>query len=435
MAIKQVFNSSAELNYPVVSPTLNLDFANTKTLDPRITFTRASGGSYVGADGLIKYAGVNEARFDHDPETGESLGLLIEEARTNLFNRSEDFSAAKTDVSNGLGVNVNSIESPDGTKSADKVFIKISDDSQANGLQFNIFTPVANQPYTTSCFLKMDEMRYVRYVSQGGGISSLGVNVDLLTGKIISSVGSPNNFSITPYPNGWYRISVTVTPISTASLTSRILALDPSGQVLSFLGVIGSGFYIWGIQMEQASFATSYIPTQASTRTRAGDRALITGKNFSDFYRQDEGSIFIEFLNTPSSTPFPTIYSISDLITGAGQNRIRLVKFETFSSIRISDITNGIVQSTYDISSGYNVFDNIKAIRTYGFKNYIGSVNGTTPRPPGIFNVENPTPSKLMSIMSIGTAENGNTSINAPIKRFIYYPKALPPSQIQALTS
>jgi hypothetical protein len=67
MAVKQVFNTSAELDFPNVLPTLDLDFANSKTLDPRITFTRSSGGSYVGADGLIKYAGVNEARFDHDP--------------------------------------------------------------------------------------------------------------------------------------------------------------------------------------------------------------------------------------------------------------------------------------------------------------------------------------------------------------------------------
>jgi hypothetical protein len=79
MAVKQVFNTSAELDFPNVLPTLDLDFANSKTLDPRIDFTRASGGSYVGADGLIKYAGVNEARFDHDPVTGESLGLLVEE--------------------------------------------------------------------------------------------------------------------------------------------------------------------------------------------------------------------------------------------------------------------------------------------------------------------------------------------------------------------
>jgi hypothetical protein len=85
---------TTDLNYPEVRPTLDLNFARVKALDPRITFTRASGGSYVGADGLIKYAGVNEARFDHNPTTGESLGLLVEEQRTNLLLRSEEFDNA-----------------------------------------------------------------------------------------------------------------------------------------------------------------------------------------------------------------------------------------------------------------------------------------------------------------------------------------------------
>jgi hypothetical protein len=84
-------NKSSDSIFPKVRPSLDLDFANSKTLDPRITFTRSSGGSYVGADGLIKYAGVNEARFDHNPVTGESLGLLVEEQRTNLQRHSEDF--------------------------------------------------------------------------------------------------------------------------------------------------------------------------------------------------------------------------------------------------------------------------------------------------------------------------------------------------------
>jgi hypothetical protein len=87
-------NKSSVNNFPSVRPTLDLDFANSKTLDPRIEFTRASGGSYVGADGLIKYAGVNEARFDHDPVTGESLGLLVEEARTNSIRNNTMVGAA-----------------------------------------------------------------------------------------------------------------------------------------------------------------------------------------------------------------------------------------------------------------------------------------------------------------------------------------------------
>jgi hypothetical protein len=71
--------------YPTTRPTLNLDFAKTKRLDPRITFSRASTGTYVDANGVIQSAATDTARFDHNPTTDESLGLLVEEARTNLL--------------------------------------------------------------------------------------------------------------------------------------------------------------------------------------------------------------------------------------------------------------------------------------------------------------------------------------------------------------
>ena len=63
--------------YPSVRPTLDLNFAATKTLDRRITFTRDSIGTYIDENGLVKYASNNVPRFDHDPTTHESLGLLV----------------------------------------------------------------------------------------------------------------------------------------------------------------------------------------------------------------------------------------------------------------------------------------------------------------------------------------------------------------------
>lgn len=80
------------------SASLDLRFADKKTLTDRvsgnnlITFSRASSGTFVGSNRLIQTAAVNEPRFDHDPVTGESLGLLIEEERTNFFLNSDTLS-------------------------------------------------------------------------------------------------------------------------------------------------------------------------------------------------------------------------------------------------------------------------------------------------------------------------------------------------------
>ena len=85
-------------------PSLDLRFADNKSLVDAttgaslVTFTRASTGTYVGADGLIKTATTNEARFDHNPTTGESLGLLVEEARTNLLLNSATLSTQSVTV-------------------------------------------------------------------------------------------------------------------------------------------------------------------------------------------------------------------------------------------------------------------------------------------------------------------------------------------------
>jgi hypothetical protein len=85
-------------------PSLDLRFAESKSLvdattgQSLVTLTRASSGTYVGSDGLIKTATTNEARFDHNPTTGESLGLLVEEQRTNLLLNSATLSTQSVTV-------------------------------------------------------------------------------------------------------------------------------------------------------------------------------------------------------------------------------------------------------------------------------------------------------------------------------------------------
>lgn len=85
-------------------PSLDLRFAESKSLTDAasgqslVTFTRASSGTYVGSDGVLKTATTNEPRFDHSPTTGESLGLLVEEQRTNLLLNSGTLSTQNVTV-------------------------------------------------------------------------------------------------------------------------------------------------------------------------------------------------------------------------------------------------------------------------------------------------------------------------------------------------
>ena len=76
----------AGLNPGLVPPgvTLDLDFM-VGALDPRITFTRASTGTYFDATGTMQTAAVNVPRWDYDPNTLALRGLLFEEQRTNAL--------------------------------------------------------------------------------------------------------------------------------------------------------------------------------------------------------------------------------------------------------------------------------------------------------------------------------------------------------------
>jgi hypothetical protein len=90
-ALANMLNGAGGLNADQLA--LDLQFAADKTLTARVgptpTFTRASSGTFVGSNGLIQTAATNVARFDHDPVTLDSRGLLIEESRTNLLLQSE----------------------------------------------------------------------------------------------------------------------------------------------------------------------------------------------------------------------------------------------------------------------------------------------------------------------------------------------------------
>ena len=64
--------------------TLSLNFLTPGTLDPLLTFTRASTGTYFDATGTMQTAAINAPRWDYDPVSLQLRGLLLEDQRTNV---------------------------------------------------------------------------------------------------------------------------------------------------------------------------------------------------------------------------------------------------------------------------------------------------------------------------------------------------------------
>jgi hypothetical protein len=420
MSVDQFLLSAdtTDLNYPEIRPTLDLNFARVKALDPRITFTRSSGGSYVGADGLIKYAGVNEARFDHDPETGESLGLLIEEARTNNVVSSQDFTTLWFfDPGGNSRIISNAILSPSGNLDGSK-FVE-GTANQENYIRSSARTLSAGT-YTASVYVHESSERrlWLRPVHIGSTHPTSAVIFDPKT----KALGSPSGFGIsasaTNAGGGWWRVSLTFTTPDTRNIQHGINAITSTSV---YTGDGTSGLYIWGAQLETGAFPTSYIPTQASTRTRAADDASITGKNFSEWYRQDEGTLFCSGIPTLANF-FPHMAAFFDSENSVN-NTYRLI----FSS-------NNLPQPRIRVNSVdvlVSTFSNIKRINnlllSYQSGNSAISANGSILNSSIIFFPLN------SNKLNIGRQVTQNY-LNGTISRLTYFPKRLPNAQLQALT-
>ena len=401
--------------YPTVEPSLNLDFANTKRLDPRITFTRASTATFVGDNGLIQSAAVNVARFDHNPATGESLGLLVEEARTNLLLRSEEFGT--TWGTSPATISSNVVTAPDGTTTADKLVTSNTTDQQRT---FQSAT-VAAGTVTFSVYAKAAGFSYMRLES---GSSLEIANFDLTQGVLGTVSGAA---TITKLSNGWYRCSMPITTSAGAN-DFRIYvigsATDGRGSTLAGNGV--DGIYIWGAQLEAGDFPTSYIPTVASTVTRAADVASITGTNFSSWYRQDEGTVIASVKNMPVTSAVYIADIGANATSGSGASGHAIYATSTIAG----GFTQASNVAVADVSSTYSV-NTVNAAYAYKVNNFSFALNNVLGTP----DTSGAIPVLGAQQVFIGARFNGTQAVNKPIARLAYYPVRLPDAQLQALTA
>lgn len=270
---------SISQNYPNTSPALLIDLSNTQKLDPRIAFSRASTGTFYDANGLLRTAPDNVARFQFDPVTGVSEGLLRENQATNLFTRSEEFDNASWTKTNAT-VTANTIVAPDGTLTGDVIV-----ETTANGVHACSQTPTASAstPYTVSVYFNRGSNSRNGYIQANNNIGGTGGAVfawfDLDAGTASAVTDLVAGFTskiakITDVGGNWYRCELTFTTVT--STTSLAIFTGVYNGARSYTGDGVSGIGIWGAQVETNTYPTSYIKTVASQVTRAADTARLT---------------------------------------------------------------------------------------------------------------------------------------------------------------
>jgi hypothetical protein len=198
-------------------------------------------------------------RFDHDPTTGESLGLLVEESRQNLATQSESFSTWTVSEQNSTAT-ADAAAAPDGTVTADLLVPNTSSSTHASFNTSISFS--ASTTYSYSIFVKPNGYSWLQLLfTSGFNNLTAWVNFDLTgAGSFGFTGGGEISKEIESYPGGWYRCTITATSGASPSAGGpAYLVLDSNrnGRDPFFPGNNTDGIYLWGAQLEAGSFPTS----------------------------------------------------------------------------------------------------------------------------------------------------------------------------------
>jgi hypothetical protein len=265
-------------SYPTIRPSLNLDFANSMSVDPRITFTRASTATRVRQDGLVEVVASGSPRIDFDPATAVCKGLLIEEQRTNLLTYSENFdNVAWTKSRSQIDSNV--IVAPDGTLTADKLVEDTQTGSHHTGK--GAYSFIVSTTYCLSVYVKAAERSNGTLVL-GNGIALFGTggnaiaHYDLIAGTCVISNSNASSAGIQNISNGWFRVWLVATcTTGAADAFFGSVLRNGTATTTNYTGDGVSGLYLWGAQLEVGAFPTSYIPSSDTFTSRASTATYV----------------------------------------------------------------------------------------------------------------------------------------------------------------
>ena len=313
-------------------PTLDLQFSGPKgsirnradggSIGVEFTRTQDTQASYIKSDGTIGYASTDVPRFDHDPTTGENLGLLMEESRTNniissnfqFYEYPYDYwllGSSQISLLNNRGI------APDGTFTAslyEQIDVCTNNQSRVGANPSSNGNFDSNSQYYFSYFVKLHTPSTVNkvgfsFATQNFSYTS-ATTPEYLSARFEFSNDGEITFVQTGYSdpnslyekhaNGWYRISI---PIYTGSVQTdltgvRISVGEESGLSPSTYGK----FLIWGACIEKGNFRTSYIPSLPSFTSRASEATFYNENGIvstastdvarDDAYLPDENGVF-----------------------------------------------------------------------------------------------------------------------------------------------
>lgn len=407
-------------------PTFSRDFAGLKTLDhgvgPAITFTRASNATFFDASGVLQTASNDAPRFDHS-STGSSLGLLIEEARTNSIRNSQAGGATNGVIGSGgvLPTNWSNFKSAgdlevigSGTENGFSYVDVRFYGTNSTGADAGMFVSAdglaqivasSGQTWTSTMYIKL----------QAGSLSNVTTFMRVVERDSSSLQLAVTSTSFTP-TSSFERISATRTlnNASTTRVTGQVSVVFPNSATIDLTLRIAAP------QLEQGAFPTSYIPTTTAAATRSADSAVVTP--ISSFYNQSEGTLFAEGFPT-QSTGSASSHLLS--IGNSGTEYLSLLRLTSGTTARGYSFISSLVA---DLNGG-SFTDSGKLALAYKQDDFAFSFNGGTVATDTSGNL--PTADR----MRIGSRVDTGSIANGHIRKIAYYPRRLSNTLLQQLTT
>ena len=432
MLLAPTLSLSAGSGAAIVRPTFSRDFAGEKTLNngtgPAITFTRASNATFFDASGTLQTAGNNVPRFDHDPATGASRGLLIEDARTNSIRNSQAGGA----VAGSPGTPPTNW--PWGASGGGVTRTLAT--GTANGFNYVDIT-VSGTPTSTNQ-LVLDFESASQIVASSGQTWTMSAYVALVSGTIpdllvgvreatadgtLVSVASTNFVSSLTSSLQRFSHTRTLTGATTERVNGILRFTATNGVALSFTLRIAAP------QLELGAFATSYIPTTTAAATRSADSAVVTP--ISGFYNQAEGTLFAEFLSPTfgAASAFPRILEFNKGTTITDREGFFIS--QATSSVGFQYWNDNVLQFEPSVALSLNT--NTRLIQAISQNNGRAAANGT------LRNASDDTSLAIISSpnthLYFGSDRGTAAFLNGHIRKVAYWPKRLSNTLLQQLTT
>jgi hypothetical protein len=228
-------------------------------------FERSSSATRTNKEGLIEAVNTDVPRIDYKDNTKGAL--LLEPQSTNYVVYSEDFSQSYWSKSNST-ITSNTGISPDGSQNASNLYFN----GASNASLRTVMTSTSGQVYTFSIWIKKISANYTNNINariEGFASGTVGV---VFLGDTLNAA-----------PVGEFvRYSVT-TSASTGGTSHFQFRSDEDAT-----------FEVWGAQIENKSYVTSYTPTFGAASTRS---AYIEGStvDLSSVVNSQEGTFIVDF--------------------------------------------------------------------------------------------------------------------------------------------